>query len=910
MEKKFIKKSGLFFLFALYTAFLYSCVPAQHKTAHIPQQNIPIVVPGPASELERFAADELSRCLKTIYPNADFSIQNNMPQDSCIVIGTKNRPVIRDYIAVNDLKITDSYVVTTAKVNHKNIGFIAGADPRGTLYGVYALLEELGYGFYLSYDAAPSPQNVKFDFAAWNLKDSPIFAERFVLNWHNFMSGCSSWDLDDWRKWITQLSKMRYNAIMVHAYGNNPIATFTHNGLQKPVGYLTTTQKGRDWGAQHVNDVRRIIGGKGVFDSPVYGSSAAQVPDEQRSSAAISLMQKTFSFAESRGMDVIYAIDVDTYSANPQNIINTLPDHARIKVKDAQVANPDAPEGYAYYKSRISALLNHYPQIDQIAIWFRRASMNNPWTIWRAIKQEDFPNDWKEQYQAILKEKPEVKDSMESASLFAIGKIAQAMRSILKEIGRDDVSLSAGSWGFDFLPDAHTFLPEEVKLLPLDYSVHLTNEDVTNQVAQTSRKRDVAPIVWAHHDDHTYIGRPYTPFANYASYMQQNKFTSLGIIHWTTRPLDLYFKNMAQQVWRRTKDEPVKETCLNMAESNFGPDYRINMGQYLNSWVTEGPMFGRETTDRFIDLPLKDAEAMIKGCRGRLALLQNVDPSLMNDKAKERFQYYIMLEKFCIRFYESQTALDSCKQYAKKFQIAQMYNALERCDPEAVIKDYARLSSLGGISTGEKGVLVSLNLRWMPYFMAQRQALQLEPIRINYQPTQHDPLAQASGHHTFMVDKNSDWWVGLGKKETGLQTFQTDNQITGLNASTREICSTGIICNKTARLQPTPFQAEYLPAGKYNLNLLFADPKFTQSGQRVFDLRIMTTPRDKRSPIPLVKERIDIVQRAGKGNQALILSYPIEISDGELDIILTPIVDKAMLCGVVIEPVQLKNRWQ
>ena len=85
--------------------------------------------------------------------------------------------------------------------------------------------------------------------------------QRIVFNWHNFLSGCTGWDLEDWQKWIDQSVKMRYNTIMVHAYGNNPMVQFVFNGQEKPLGYLTTTISGRDWGAQHVNDVRKVVSG-------------------------------------------------------------------------------------------------------------------------------------------------------------------------------------------------------------------------------------------------------------------------------------------------------------------------------------------------------------------------------------------------------------------------------------------------------------------------------------------------------------------------------------------------------------------------------------------------------------------------------------------------------------------------
>ena len=101
-----------------------------------------------------------------------------------------------------------------------------------------------------------------------NLADKPLVPTRLVFDWHNFLSGCSTWNLPEWQSWIRQSQKMGYNAIMVHAYGNNPMVSFTFNGKTKPVGYLSTTVRGRDWSTMHVNDVRQLWGGAG-FTAPV-----------------------------------------------------------------------------------------------------------------------------------------------------------------------------------------------------------------------------------------------------------------------------------------------------------------------------------------------------------------------------------------------------------------------------------------------------------------------------------------------------------------------------------------------------------------------------------------------------------------------------------------------------------------
>ena len=296
----------------------------------------------------------------------------------------KSQPKLPRYVPEASLAKPESFVVSTAKEGDADIGVIAGADPRGVLYGVYGLLEKLGYGFYLSYNTEPPPRPGPLRFADWKLSDAPLFPDRAVFPWHNFLSGSSAWDLPDWQRWMTQIGRMRYNTVMVHCYGNSPIFTFNFRGRTKPVGYFTSTVKGNEWGTQHVNDVRRLFGGES-FTGPVFGASIAQVPDEKRTEAAIGLMQQVFGLAHSRGLHVSFVLDVETPESNPQELIRQLPASARVGSSDFQFANPDTPEGYEYYRAEVSTLMRLYPQIDRLVLFFRFQN-----TTWRDIKVEDF----------------------------------------------------------------------------------------------------------------------------------------------------------------------------------------------------------------------------------------------------------------------------------------------------------------------------------------------------------------------------------------------------------------------------------------------------------------------------------------------------------------------------------------
>ena len=252
---------------------------------------------------------------------------------------------------------------------------------------------------------------------------------------------------------------------MVHAYGNNPMVSFTFNGKTKPVGYLSTTVKGRDWSTMHVNDVRRLFGGE-VFDGPVFGADAAQVPDDQRVAAARELMRDVFAYAPQRGMDVYFAVDVDTVSAQSAGADRDAAGGGAVPVQVQAdgwmgqaagrmwLANPDTPEGYRYYRAQVAALMKAYPQITLLVVWFRQGG-----TPWMELKVAEMPPRWQAEWQAEIARTPEADKLWHAPQMFAIGKIVRAFDRALKELGHERVQLAAGTWDFNFLRAVRPLLP-------------------------------------------------------------------------------------------------------------------------------------------------------------------------------------------------------------------------------------------------------------------------------------------------------------------------------------------------------------------------------------------------------------------------------------------------------------------
>ena len=846
---------------------LWAGAPA--RGAEAPTQ-VPVVVAPHAAPAVRLAAAELAGYLGKLYPSTSFTVIETAPASGPLIrVGILTDAGVA--VGAFTLPMPETFEVYTREEDGRTVGVVAGADPRGTLYGVYALLEKLGCGFYTSGDALPPPRPGPFTFDGWELDDAALLPDRLVFDWHNFLSGCSTWNLPEWQAWIRQAQKQRFNAVMVHAYGNNPMVSFTFNGRTKPVGYLSTTARGRDWSTMHVNDARLLWGGT-VFDQPVFGAEAAQGPEEQRAAAARKLMQGVFAYAGERAMNVFFADDVDTGSANPQELIGTLPESARFAVRTKAsglsgihgegdhvfwLANPETPEGYAYYKAQVAALLADYPQITTLVVWFR-----NGGTPWMDVKLEELPAAWQAEFAAAVAKTPAAAKYWHAHNLLAIGKIAHAFERALKELGQERVHLAAGTWNFAFLPGADLFLPPHVQLIGLDYGVlhddsHLGTAEKRRQLAEVGAHRSILPVIWAQHDDGNYIGRPYTPFPEFYSKLSEAKASGYGIIHWTTRPLDLFFKSHAEQVWSATKDRPLRATCDDMAARLFGTP----LGEYLERWVTDAPKFARETSDRFIDRPLTNVEQVVAGCRDRLQLLAAADAAKLTPAQRTHVDYYKGLEEFMAAFFLNHDAFQRAQALHKAGDLAGARAALTECRPEPAIEQFARFSSLGGITRGEQGLVVSLNTRWLPHIVRLRQQLGMDAIRYNFGPTSHDPLAQSPGRFTFFIDAAHHLWQTLGSEETGAEAYRG-----GANVSCSGIESTNPIVLTLRPILGGSKDGAVVPAGDYRVKLAMRDLVSTAASQRVFRVAVSTSGAGAGNAYAFEPEHAHYLRLACHGN--------------------------------------------
>lgn len=219
---------------------------------------------------------------------------------------------------------------------------------------------------------------------------SQIFAQSFeirgVLPWHNFLSGPTAWNEDDYKKYLDDCQKNNINFIEFHNYTGGgeryfnyvepmvkiqyknvlPEAGFDHSGMAR-WGYLP--MKVKDFG----------FGTDQLFNLPegaeYFGADCSVLAETniERYDRAQNLMQKVLEMAHQRDIQMAMGFE---FGVAP-------PEYASIRTKGdmywmgsgSLVYNPFDPDAIGILYATIDNILETYQGIDWICLWLNEHCM-------------------------------------------------------------------------------------------------------------------------------------------------------------------------------------------------------------------------------------------------------------------------------------------------------------------------------------------------------------------------------------------------------------------------------------------------------------------------------------------------------------------------------------------------------
>lgn len=550
-----------------------------------------IAVDPSAEEMEKLAAQELQRYLYRLFGHLlPVQPHSQFPHQPTFIVSTTGGALAKRLQTEGQLTADEAtlgpegFVLKTTERDGQPLAAIVGTKPVGALYGVYTFLEKLGMGFYLGGDTFPahalpslppdpesripnqkSPLQLPADLDETH---KPVFAIRGSLPWYNFLNSPTTWDLEDYRYFYEQMSKMKMNFVGFHTYDSEPFVTYVENG-QHQYGAPLVTSANYGWGTVRGMKTAEFGFGTGdFFDQEEFGSRATTEAKDPNDAIvrAQAVLRAGFQFAHTRGIKVCVGFEL--------------------------TGDPLDPEMQRRLALRLKALVATYPMVDYVWMWQSEGRGGGG-----EIPPLDSPLD------VLVR-----KQRGHFEYLGSEARIAEAVRMsvylqlayrILKRLAPEKRMIVSG-WGgdrwmrfSDFYLGLDKTLPKDVIFAALDNIDPTSVPNVSQVYGQLSPERERWPIPWWESDgggtrrDQWGPQCNVRPFVDLCRDVQHKGCQGMLAIHWRTRGVEEVAAYQAQFAWNpHLTYEQFYDT---FARACFGPEHGLEMSAILQQLESLGP---------------------------------------------------------------------------------------------------------------------------------------------------------------------------------------------------------------------------------------------------------------------------------------------------------------------------------
>jgi hypothetical protein len=581
---------------------------------------ITIFASDAAHEVERYAAEELRRYLSILYR---FEPQiRHEPLESldgpAIVIGDPRRHKSLRLTGWPQLK-SDGFCLRTVNVD-PDVLVIAGGSARGTMFGVYELLERFGVCFMLSGDVLP-PSPRPFRLTGFDERLEPAYAIRATRPLNNLPEGSAGWALDDFKQFIDQMARLKFNTFVFGVIESGPWLDYEFRGLRRPAGDVF-------YGYRFPIDDRFI--GKELFGerTEFYNPALAEAQDDDhRTKLGIDLLRGIIRHCASRDLmsTVMFSLlEPPTALKHRFNEWASLPlpdpkslhgAHFSVTPAEEFGTNPRYaawmnvldPVVHELTAHRLKALIDTYPDADSYQLWVseHRAGVVD----WRPVfaeldrkyglkpafdfeeqlnRGQDFPFG-RERYQHQMKG--------DLLFLYAFDKVVNE-HAILRDTSKPDAAITLVGVMPQLAPLATRIIPEGTVFGEfLDYGTHGVAQRIDTMLPMLADGVPAMLEIGIHDDNTMYF--PQVSVESQERIVQATAGTGmLGYVAalWQVRQSDINGAYLAAASWRPdlSASEFYAQWLAMLAGSAAAPDFEqaLRTIEKADRLVKEGQLYG------------------------------------------------------------------------------------------------------------------------------------------------------------------------------------------------------------------------------------------------------------------------------------------------------------------------------
>lgn len=258
-----------------------------------------IVIGDKSAPVEKYAAEELAKYIYELWKFRPSIVSDHVETFAgpTILLGSPstNHHVAR--LAGNlkwDQISADGFFIKTVGTK-PDVLVIGGSLPRGTLFGVYDIVERWGIQFSLTEDIFPE-KPAPLSLGSFDEKCEPSYATRAMRPSNNLPEGSAPWDLSDFKHFIDQMAKLKYNTYTFVITESGPWLDYEFRGIKRPSGDIF-------YGWRYKIDTsfvgKELFPGCNEFYSPVLAQAQN---DEQRKQLGIGLVRSIIDHCKNRGL--------------------------------------------------------------------------------------------------------------------------------------------------------------------------------------------------------------------------------------------------------------------------------------------------------------------------------------------------------------------------------------------------------------------------------------------------------------------------------------------------------------------------------------------------------------------------------------------------------------------------------
>ena len=227
------------------------------------------------------------------------------------------------------------------------------------------------------------------------------FQIRGTLPWHNFLSGPTAWNEEDYAKYLDRLKELGLNYVAFHCYTGGaeryatyvePLIRIEYRNVVPRAGFDTSITA--RWGYRPLKISQFAFDTGKLFPRPegvdVFGAQCAVLArtNEERYQKAQALLKRVIEMAHERGIQVALGFE---FGIHPPEFASIVPPSSWIR--GVMLPDPTQPASIEILHNTIDDILRAYPHLDWIWLWLHEHSMQvgSPYigNAFRALVQND-----------------------------------------------------------------------------------------------------------------------------------------------------------------------------------------------------------------------------------------------------------------------------------------------------------------------------------------------------------------------------------------------------------------------------------------------------------------------------------------------------------------------------------------